>query len=452
MSQTLLLIEDEKFQADILIGFLEKNDWKVQWAPSQKTALAMIEKEPFELIVSDYRLQDGSGEEVLEHLQTLQNAPPFILVTAFGNIELAVRMMQKGAYTFIEKPINLNNLLENIKRAGEKKRLQEENRILKADLKKMGSSPIIHQSRLMVDLLKLAGRAAETDATIIIYGESGTGKELLARYIHEQSKRNAKNMVNVNCAALSPTLLESELFGHVKGAFTGADTHRMGRFEQAHQGTLFLDEIGEISPEIQVKLLRVLQEKIIERVGSNQPVNVDIRLITATNRNLEEMIRQGAFRSDLFFRLNVFNIEIPPLRNHTDDIIPLTQHFIQRFARQYRRPLEGISDSALQKLMNYSFPGNIRELQNIIERSIITADGIQIKEDDILIKNARPVPADTTEGLMLEEKVAQLEKNEILLALRGHPGNQTRAANALGITERVLRYKLQKYHIDSARA
>lgn len=446
MTYKILLIEDEEYQAEALSGFLEKNEFQVDWSSSFKSALELLTNKDYDVIISDYRLKDGTGENILDFLAQEKIKIPIIMITAFGNIDLAVRLMSKGAYSFLEKPINLNNLKEVIIKCVNNYQVIKENEILKKQLQdKAGLGNIIYQSKKMENILSLSKKAALTDVTVLITGESGTGKELIARFIHENSKRSKSPLISVNCSALSLTLLESELFGHVKGAFTGAEKSRMGRFEQANKGTLFLDEIGEISPEIQVKLLRVLQEKKIERVGGNQTISVDIRLIAATNKDLLMQIQEKAFREDLYYRLNVFHIQVPPLRDRLEDVPVLVEHFINEFNFTHGKKIEKISNEGLEKLLNYNFPGNIRELRNIIERAFIICDEEELSEDSILIQSNSE--KNVIEGKTLPEKIEALEKIEMISALKRENGNQTKAARNLGISERVLRYKMNKYSL-----
>ncbi len=447
MKKNILLVEDEIYQAEPLIGFLTKNGYNVKNTQTISNSINEIKNKNYDLIISDYRLKDGNSEEILNFLRKNNIKTPLIVITAFGNIQLAVTMMQKGAFTFIEKPINLSNLLENIKKAIEHKRLIQENEILKENIKE---DKIIYKSHIMEQILKLAKKSAQTSTTVLITGENGTGKELIAKFIHNNSNRKHLPMVTVNCSALSSSLLESELFGHVKGAFTGANTTRIGRFEQANGSTIFLDEIGEISPEIQIKLLRVLQEKQIERVGSNTPINVDIRIIAATNKDLLQLIKENKFREDLYYRLNVINIHLPPLRERKEDIPELVNFFINKFNSIHNKKINTITDKALEKLINYNFPGNIRELQNIIERSFIITDKNYIDENDIILTNQVNNAIEIEDNLPLAEKLQQIEKTEIIKTLSRFNGNQTKTANFLGLSERVLRYKLKKYNINSS--
>lgn len=452
MQEKIMVVEDEIYQAEVLTGFLQLNKYEAVWVKGVQEAQEQLQHQIVDLVLSDFRLNDGNGEAVLDWLKKENKTVPFILMTAFGNIDLAVRMMQKGAFTFLEKPINLSSLLANVKKAIQQKNLLQENILLKENLKKYGEQEIVYHSRIMHEITELAYKAAKTNTTILITGDSGTGKELIARFIHQNSERYVKPLVIVNCAALSPTLLESELFGHVKGSFTGADTTRIGRFEQAHQGTLFLDEIGEIAPELQIKLLRVLQEKIIEKVGSNKSTRVDIRLLTATNKNLLDLISKGIFREDLYYRLNVFEIHLPPLRERKEDIPEIVTAFISRYNREHNAKIEGIIPEALDKLLDYDFPGNIRELENIIQRAFIVSNGSYLTAGDIFIQSRSSHESDSytfNQHVSLNTKIETIEKNEIIKALAQSHGNQTQAALHLELSERVLRYKIGKYSISA---
>jgi two-component system NtrC family response regulator len=375
-----------------------------------------------------------------------------VIMTAFGTIETAVKAIKSGAYDYLPKPIDLDQLAILIDRIAERQNLLRENAQLRQQLiERYAFDGIASVSHAMEEVLHLAGRVAVSNATVLLRGESGTGKELIARAIHYRSRRADQALVKVNCAALPETLLESELFGHERGAFTGATTRRIGRFEAADRGTLFLDEIGDISPGVQVKLLRVLQEKEFERLGGNETVKVDVRLIAATNRNLEEAIRAGKFREDLYYRLNVVTISLPPLRERREDIPALIEQFIRKYRSENRKEISGVSTEARELLMRYSYPGNVRELENFIERAVVLAKGVNVTTADL------PIHLRTTEsdeklcvkkrGSSLNETLDTVERGLILEALKEAGDVQTRAAEKLGISERVLRYKLRKYRI-----
>ena len=372
-------------------------------------------------------------------------------MTAYGDIETAVSVMKENAVDYLTKPIlDLDNLELIIKKALERKKLVSENRELREKLQdKYRFDEIIYVSPEMEAVLNIAGRSANSKASILIYGESGTGKELVAKAIHYTSPRKDAPLVSVNCAALNENLLESELFGHEKGAFTGSDRQRKGRFEQADNGTIFLDEVGEIPLTIQVKLLRVIQEREFERVGGNQTIRVDVRVITATNKNLEKMVSDGTFRQDLFYRLNVISISIPPLRERRSDIPPLVSYFVSKFASENNKEIESISKEAMDVLLKYNYPGNVRELENVIQRAVVMTRGKILTTDDlpIYMKSNKSEDVLTTEKgrRSLDEIVEELERKLISEALEQSFGNQSKAAESLGISERNLRYKLKKY-------
>ena len=370
-------------------------------------------------------------------------------MTAYGSVESATEAMKLGAVDYITKPIDLRQLQLMIRNTLERKLLVSENRQLRQQLSERFSfEGIVSQSTAMSQVLNIAGRVASSNAPVLITGETGTGKELVAKAVHFAGSRREKPFVAVNCAALSENLLESELFGHEKGAFTGADRQRKGRFETAEGGTLFLDEVGEIPLALQVKLLRVLQEKTCERVGSSHPLPTNVRIVAATNRDLEAMVREGKFREDLFYRLNVVAIRIPPLRERREDIPPLIDAFIERFASENSKKITGISREAMDLLMKHSYPGNVRELENIMQQSIVLCRGEMLVSEDLPLRVHEPFSEKISlmemEGTFTE-KVEAFEKSLILAALQSAGNVQTRASEQLGIGERHLRYKLKKY-------
>jgi two-component system NtrC family response regulator len=377
-----------------------------------------------------------------------------VILTAYATVGTAVAAMKEGAYDYLTKPIELDELLLLIQRVGREIGLSRENRELKEQLReKFKVDFIVSISRRMEEALNLVKRVAQSPATVLILGESGTGKELIARAIHYSSLRKEKPFVKVNCAALPENLLESELFGHEKGAFTGAVGRRVGRFEQADQGTIFLDEIGDLSPALQSKLLRILQEKEFERVGSSQTIKVDVRFISATNRNLEEAIQKGTFREDLYYRFNVVTITLPPLRERKEDIPPLVEHFLKKYSRENNKAVVSVTKEAKDLLMNYNYPGNIRELENIIERAVVLCRGDTITKQDLPLNLQESEVEESLErarksGRNLPETLEEIERHRIAQALQKSGGVQTKAAEELGISERVLRYKMKKYKIS----
>jgi two-component system NtrC family response regulator len=387
------------------------------------------------------------GLEVLKEIKRINPEIDVIIITAYGTIETAVEAMKVGAIDYITKPVELDELLILASRVAERRQLIQENRLLKQELSKNGvtADKIIYKSPRMAELINLAGRVAVSKASILIQGESGTGKELLARLIHQLSPRANKSIVVVNCGSLHENLLESELFGHEKGAFTGAASRRIGRFEEADGGTLFLDEIGELSPAIQVKLLRFLQEREFQRLGSNVNIHVDVRIISATNRDLEVQVKEGTFREDLFYRLKVVTMALPPLRERKEDLRVLIDHFIDKFAAENGKNIQGLTAEARDLLLKYDYPGNVRELVNIMERAVVIARDQYITINDLPFnENSKKILSGP-----LRESVEELEKQLIVESMEKTQDNQTKAAEILGISERMLRYKLKKYNLKN---
>lgn len=448
----ILVVDDEAPQRGVLAGYLKKQGHIVVEAGSAEEAVAQLRKSVIDIVFSDVRMPGTSGHDLLSQVRIAFPESTVILMTAFGTIEGAVEAMRAGAYDFLTKPIDLEALDHLVVRVSERQRLLSENRLLREQLVgKYSFDGIVSQSSAMEEVLNTAGRVAQTKASVLLRGESGTGKELLARAIHYSSGRKNQAFVAVNCAALSQNLLESELFGHERGAFTGADRQRKGRFELANGGTLFLDEIGEVPQAVQVKLLRVLQEQSFERVGGSETLQVDVRVIAATNRNLEEMIASGTFREDLYYRLNVVTVEIPPLRKRRDDIPPTIEHCLSRYTKEQQRKAMSFSKEAWNALLRYDYPGNVRELENIVQRAVILTRGDVITTDELpaVVKglaNDPPVPASGPPH-DLSGAVEKLEKEFVFESLRIHGGNQSKAARDLGISERNLRYRLKKWGV-----
>jgi Nif-specific regulatory protein len=446
----ILIADDEQVQREMLEGFLAKQGYGVGTAEDGAQALERFKGGAFDLVLTDYRMPGMDGIQLLRELKRLNPEVMVVVLTAFGTVGTAVAAMKEGAYDYLNKPIDLDELLLLIQRVENGVSLSRENRELREQLReKFKVDFIISTSRRMEEALNLVKRVAPSPATVLILGESGTGKELIARAIHFSSPRAEKPLVKVNCAALPESLLESELFGHEKGAFTGAVGRRIGRFEQADQGTIFLDEIGDLSPALQSKLLRVLQEKEFERVGSSQPLKVDVRVIAATNRNLEDAIKKGTFREDLYYRLNVVTISLPPLRERKEDIPPLIEHFLKKYSGENQKPVVSFSKEARDLLMNYHYPGNIRELENIIERAVVLSRGDSITTQDLPLNLRESKVEDLMKegagGRSLPEILEEIERLRINQALGKSHGVQTKAAEELGISERVLRYKMKKY-------
>ena len=445
----ILVVEDGQSQREMLRDFLKDEGYPVSEAENGESALIKLRGDCFDLVLTDYKMPGMDGMALLQAAKELNPEMDVVVMTAFGTVETAVNAMKAGASDYISKPIDLDELQLLIDRISARRTIVHENKMLRKELRGKRVTPdgIIFRSRDMAEVINMAGRVAKSRATVLIQGESGTGKELIARLIHDLSPRSGKPMTIVNCAALSETLLESELFGHEKGAFTGAAGTRLGRFEEADGGTLFLDEIGELNSTVQVKLLRFLQERDFQRVGGNRTFRSDVRVISATNRDLEEGMEGGRFRGDLFYRLNVVGVTIPPLRDRREDLAPLMDHFLKRFSSENSRNIKGVSTKARDLLMKYDYPGNVRELENILERAVVIARGDTVGTADLPFSAAeenRSGNRNWKQGT-LKEKMAFLEQEMVQDAMAETGNHQTRAARVLGISERMLRYKLKKY-------
>jgi len=452
----LLIVDDEVSQRTVLAGFFRKRDFDVTMAGNVASAREELARRAFDIVFTDMRMPDGSGLDVLDTIKREAPDTAVIVMTAFGTVANAVEAMKRGAADYVTKPIDLDEIEVIAGRALERRALVSENRELKQLLeRRYRLQGLDTLNARMAEAINTAARAAASRATILVRGESGTGKEVLARAIHYASPRATKPFVAVNVAALPDTLIESELFGHERGAFTGADREVRGRFEQADGGTLLLDEIGDLPRQAQVKLLRVLQEHRVERLGGSRSIPVDVRVIAATNRDLEAMVRAGDFREDLFYRLDVVTIHLPPLRERREDIPTLVDVFLERFASERPGPAMTCSREALDALVRAPWPGNVRELENVIHRAVVLARGSMLTTADLpahvrgLTSEARPdAPLVANEGddpsLPFVERVAAFERRLIDQALAEAGGVQTRAARALGMSERHLRYKLQK--------
>jgi DNA-binding NtrC family response regulator len=443
----ILIVDDEAFQRESLGGFLVKQGYDVVLAADGATALRIVQEAVVDVMLTDVRMPGLDGVQLLVRAREVNPLLEVIVMTAFGTIADAVTAMRSGAAGYLTKPVDLDEVLEQVRKAVERRRLVSEVRQLRRQVAASHTfAGIVADSPTMTAALDLAARAAETDATVLIRGESGTGKELVARAVHQAGARKDGPFVPVNCAAITPTLLESELFGHEKGAFTGADRARAGLFEEAAGGTLFLDEIGDLAPDLQVKLLRVLQEHNFRRVGGNRILTTDARIIAATHRDLEQMVATGAFRQDLFYRLDVVNIHLPPLRERRGDVPALIEHFRAKAASQYLRAVEAISREAMDLLVKHDYPGNVRELENLVTRMVVLARGRVATLADLPGGLAEPVTRrDDDVAGDLPGYLERIEQRLVREALDAAGGNQSQAARAVGLSERNLRYKLHKW-------
>ena len=454
---TILVVDDEINYLTVMETLLGDAGYEVLTAPSAIEALKIAGAADIDLVLTDMKMPKMTGIELLEKLQQASPDLPVIIMTAFGTVEKAVSAMKKGAFDYILKPFKNDEILVTIAKALEHRRLILANRRLTQELdKKYGFPNIVGESRVMEDILALVKRVAGSRATVLITGESGTGKELIARAIHQCSNRAAKSFISVNCAALTETLLESELFGHERGAFTNAVAMRKGRFELADSGTLFMDEVAEMSQGLQVKLLRVLQEMEFERVGGVRTIKVDVRVVAASNRDLKEEVEAGRFREDLFYRLNVVHLHLPPLRQRQEDIPLLAGHFIKKYVQENLRDKTRITPEALKVLIQYAWPGNVRELENVMERAVILCSNNVISPQDLPAELA-PAPAESRLDIdrfiplntPLPEALDGIEEQMIRRALEKSGQVQVRAAELLGITKSLLQYKLKKYHLTT---
>mgnify|MGYP000288940456 CR=1 FL=1 len=437
----ILVVEDNDELRNIIKEALTSEEYQVFIISSAEEAFEIIKEKVFDVILTDLKLPEADGIEVLSYAKKKNPETEVIIITAYGTVDKAVEAMKKGASEFITKPVSLEHLKLLISKVITNRKVKDENKYLR----NYSRGEIIGESIQIKEILKLVDKIADTDATVLITGESGTGKELIAEQIHYKSGRREAPLIKVNCAALAPGVLESELFGHEKGSFTDALYLRKGRFELADKGTIFLDEIAEMPLHLQVKLLRVLQDKSFERVGGEKNIKVDVRLIVATNRDLKQEVRKGRFREDLYYRFNVVEINIPPLRERKQDIPLLVDYFLKKYADLSKFKIKGISKKAIEKLMSYDFPGNIRELENIIQRILVTAKNEIIQEDDIYYENKYVMQQNNRTGLV--KKVDEYEKGIIMDVLNKTKGHKGEAAKILKITRPTLIAKMKKYKI-----
>ncbi len=458
MNKKVLIVEDDEKQGKVLARYLEHEGFSVRLAHNAENARNILQNNEFNLVLLDWKLPDMDGLELLSEIKQNNPITQVIMLTAFATVERAVKAIKMGAYHYLPKPVDLDELILLIERALKEQELQKEIITLKQRLQEViqpEELSIVAESDEMKRVITLVNKVAGTDATVLICGESGSGKEIISQLIHKASPRNNGPFVKINCAAIPEGLLESELFGYEKGAFTGANKTKPGLLETADGGTLFLDEIGDMPLSLQAKLLRVLQDGVFHRVGGIREISVDVRIIAATNKDLESLIEQKLFREDLYWRLNVFKVTVPPLRQRKKDIPHLIRLFIQKYAEKHKKNVHRIDSDSLRILLAYEYPGNVRELENIIERAVILADSdtISPKELPAYTHLERQHSADSAHdhfgSLPLTEAVENYEKHRIIEALNQTGGVKTRAAKILGISERMLRYKMRKYGLEN---
>jgi len=455
-THSILVVDDERSMRDFLAIMLKKEGYRVTSVEDGNQAIKAIQKDIYDLVITDIKMPGIDGLQVLQTIKELSPETLVIMITAFSSTQDAVKAMKQGAIDYISKPFEVEEIKLVIRNALERKKLSEENTYLKRELEsKYKFTAIIGESPAMLRVLKMIEKVSNSRSTVLILGESGTGKELIARAIHQNSPRRNKPFVTVNCGAIPEHLLESELFGHMKGAFTGAIANKQGLFELADGGTFFLDEIGETTPSIQVKLLRVLQDRQFKRVGGTIDIKVDVRIIAASNKDLEKMVAEGTFREDLYYRLNVIPIYIEPLRNRKEDIPLLVEYFLKKYSEEIGKTFSRMTDEAMKLLMEYDWPGNIRELENAIERAVALESGPVISVSSLpdsvrgLSARAKPfVPDIPPEGLDLENVVSEVEKGLLMKALQKSGWAKKRAAKMLNLSFRSLRYRLAKFDIE----
>jgi len=461
--EPVLLVEDKAELRAMLRKALERSGYAVEEAPDGSAGIEKVRNRRYLLLLSDLKLPGSSGIDVLREARRVEPTLPVIIMTAYGSVEEAVTAMKEGAFDFIQKPVDLDHLKLLLERAARQQELLRENLLLREEYaERYGFPRIVGEHPSMKEASQMTQRVAATDSTVLLLGESGTGKELFARAIHHLSPRAEHPFVALNCAAIPEGLVENELFGHERGAFTGAGARKIGKMELAHRGTLFLDEIGDLPLAIQSKLLRVLEERKFERVGGTQSIEVNVRILTATNKDLRAAVAEKTFREDLYFRIAAVPITIPPLRERGDDILLLALHFLERFKREFRKPGLEFTEDARERLESYSWPGNVRELQNAIERAAILAHGTEINAEALQLPAAKPAPSELPDGMLAEQflwegpledvsqrAVAHVERFKIQNALRETKWNKTRAAEKLGVSYKTLLSKIRALGLEN---
>jgi len=448
MAQRILIVDDDEALRESLELVLASEGYEVASADCGETALERIEEHPVDVVLCDLRMPGIDGFELMPQIRRQLPGVPIVLMSAYGTEDLAVEAMRRGAYDYLAKPFQPSEVTLTLRKAYEREKLRKANELLQRDVQRaVGDRPIVAASPSMIELLELLERTAAYKTTALLTGESGTGKEVLARAIHAQSPRREESFVAVNCGAIPENLLESELFGHTKGAFTGAGRARRGLFVEANGGSIFLDEIGELPQALQVKLLRVLQEEEVRPIGESKPQQVDVRVIAATSRDLESEIREGRFREDLYYRLNVMHLRVPPLRERREDIPLLTDHFLEHFRNALGKPVRTITDDALERLARYAWPGNVRELENVIERALILADTDRVTLQNLPQSIVSSIDAEGSDSASYSLKRAKraAEADTIRRALKATDGNRTHAAKLLEISHRALLYKIKEF-------
>jgi DNA-binding NtrC family response regulator len=450
----ILLVEDKDSLRRVLRLTLENNGYTVNEASDARSALNEIATSRYRLILTDLRMPHGSGMDVLHAAKAADNDIPVIVMTAFGSIDEAVQAMKDGAHDFLQKPVDSNHLMLLVQRALEQAKLRTENILLREEWsRRYGFPRILGESEVIKKAVGETQRVAQTEATVLLLGESGTGKELFARAVHHLSERRDKPFVAINCAAIPETLIENELFGHERGSFTGANERRLGKFELASEGTVFLDEIGELPLAVQGKLLRAIEERVVDRIGGRAPISVDVRVVAATNRDLKTAVQEGQFRGDLFFRLAVFPLEIPPLRDREDDVILLGRHFAAEIGKELRKREATLSGPAIAAMRRHRWPGNVRELENAIERACILSDTMILTPSDLGLLTAEAGDTESLDQIDLEGTLADVahraisivERKKISAALQANDGNKSQTAEELGISYKTLLNKLKEY-------